>query len=125
MSTESGLSPFDTAASSALRFAIEIIAWVAGPWAAAEITGSGWAIPVALVVLVGLPAVFNTPGDKKSDGIATPGPIRIVIEMLLLGVAVAGAFTVWPVWVAVLVVLIGLGMVVTGLPRYRWLLSQR
>lgn len=116
-----GLSPYDTGVSSALRFLIEVLAWVLGPWAAAELTGSLWAIIPALVVLMGLPALFNTPGDKKFDGIATPGPLRILIEMLLLGAAVAGAWIVLPPWAAILVSIVGLAMVLSGLPRYRWL----
>jgi len=114
-------NPLDTAASSATRFGIELAAWLAGPWAAAELVGAWWAVPVALVVLMGLPATFNTPGDKNVDGIATPGPIRIGIEMLLLVVAIASAWYVWPTWAAILVTLLGLAMVATGVPRYRWL----
>lgn len=116
-----GPSPFDTRLSAGSRFAIELAAWVAGPWAAADMTGSGWVAVPALVVLVTLPALFNTPGDKNTDGIATPGPIRIEIEMFLLGVAVASAWIVWPAWAALAVTIIGVVMVVAGLPRYRWL----
>ena len=116
-----GMSPYDTSASAGLRFAIEIVAWVAGPWAAAELTGSGWAIVPALVALVALPALFNTPGDKNTTGIPTPGPLRILIEMLLLVVAIAGAWIVWPAWAAAAVTVIGVAMVFTGRHRYRWL----
>lgn len=118
-------SPFDTAASSLTRFGIEVVAWVAGPWAAADVTGTKWAIVPALLVLVGLPSVFNTPGDKNTTGVPTPGPIRIAIEMLLLAVAVISAWIVWPTWAAILVTLLGAGMLVTGLRRYRWLGSIR
>lgn len=116
-----GPSPYDTPWSAASRFLIELAAWVAGPWAVAEITGSGWwAIPTA-VVLLGLPALFNTPGDKEFDGIPTPGPVRIAIEMLLLAAAVAGAWIAWPPWAGVVVSVLGMVMLVTGVPRYRWL----
>ena len=116
-----GLSPFDTPTSSATRFGIEVVAWVAGPWAAADLAGS-WvaAIPTA-VVLVALPAAFNTPGDKQATGIATPGPIRIVIEMLLLIVAVRSAWLVWPAEAGLFVSGLAFTMLVTGAPRYRWL----
>lgn len=115
------LSPFDTPTSSATRFGIEVVAWVAGPWAAADLAGS-WvaAIPTALV-LVALPAAFNTPGDKQVTGIATPGPIRIVIEMLLLIVAVRSAWLVWPAEAGLFVSGLAFAMLVTGAPRYRWL----
>lgn len=116
-----GPSPYDTPASAGTRFGIELVAWVAGPWAAAEVVGSGWAAIPALLVLVGLPSVFNTPGDKNTTGVATPGPIRIAIEMFLLVVAVGSAWAVWPVWAAVVVTLLGAVMLVAGLPRYRWL----
>ena len=97
------------------------MAWIAGPWAAAELTGSAWAIIPALAVLMGLPSLFNTPGDKQFTGIATPGPLRILIEMFLLGVAVASAWIVWPAWAAIGVSVVGVAMVVAGVPRYRWL----
>ncbi|MGI9603891.1 MAG: hypothetical protein ACR2QE_18550 [Acidimicrobiales bacterium] len=116
-----GVSPHDTTASSGFRFVIEIVAWVAGPWAAAELSGSVWVALPTLVVLVALPAVCNTPGDKSSTLVVTPGPVRIAIELLLLVVAVASAWIVWPGWAATVVTTIGALMVVTGLSRYRWL----
>ena len=115
------VSPFDTIASSATRFGIEIVAWVAGPWAVAHAVGSWWPVPLALIVLVGLPALFNTPGDKTATGIATSGPVRIAIEMLLLVTAVGSALLVWPVWAAVIVMALGVALLLTGIPRYRWL----
>lgn len=123
-SGDSGLSPYDTVASSVLRFSIEVVAWVAGPWAAAELADAGWAVLPVLVVLVGLPALFNTRGDKKTTGIATPGALRLTIEMLLLVVAVAGALVVWPWPAAAAVALVGVAMIVKSIPRYRWLLRQ-
>ncbi len=116
-----GVSSYDTAASSGTRFMIEVVAWVAGPWNAANLLGSGWfAIPAA-VALFALPALFNTPGDKATTGIPTPGPIRIAIEMLLLIVAGASAWTIWPIWAAIAVTAVGLALLFTGLPRYQWL----
>ncbi len=116
-----GPSPYDTPASSGSRFSIELVAWVAGPWAAAEATGSGWVAVPVLLVLLSLPAVFNTAGDKHTTGVATPGPIRIGIEMLLLAVALGSAWYVWPLWAAILVTLLGVVLLATGIPRYRWL----
>ncbi len=119
--SEVGVSPYDTAASAVTRFLVEVAAWVAGPWAAASLTGREWlAVPV-LVVLVAIPATFSTMGDKKSVVVATPGPTRIVIELFLLAVAVAAAAIVWPTPLVVGVAIIGIVMLVTGADRYRWL----
>lgn len=115
------MSPYDTAASGALRFVMEIVAWVAGPWAAAELSGSGWMAIPALAVLLALPALFNTPGDKKQIPIRTPGPIRMVIEFFLIAVAVAAAWIVWPEWAGYAVSATALAAIVTGMRRYRWL----
>lgn len=116
-----GVSPYDTTVSSGLRFVIEIVAWVAGPWAVADASGTTWAALPTLVLLFALPAVFNTPGDKASTMVATPGPVRILIEALLLVAAVVGAWSVWPAWLAGAVSVIGVGMVIAGRRRYRWL----
>lgn len=118
-----GLSPFDTSASSTLRFLIELTAWVAGPWAAVQLFDSGWAVLPTLVLLLGLPSIFNVPGDKNIEGIAVPGMVRIAIEALLLIVAVVSAWIVWPLWVAFVVTVVAVGMVATGLPRYRWMVA--
>ncbi|MGH1345933.1 MAG: DUF2568 domain-containing protein [Nannocystales bacterium] len=119
-----GVNPHDTYASSGFRFLIEVAAWVGGPWAAVDLLGAWWAaIPTALVLLL-LPAVFNTPGDKKITGVPTLGPVRIGIEALLLGTAVYSAWQVWQPWLAIVVTLSGGLMVLLGIPRYRWLLRR-
>ena len=111
--------PHDTSVSGGLRFAVEVIAWIAAPWTAAE--ESWWlAVPV-LVVLVALPAIFSTPGDKRQVVVATPGPVRIGIEVLLHAVAIAGAWLAWPVWGAVVATVIVVAAILTGIPRLLWL----
>lgn len=117
------LNNYDTAWSSASRFLVEVAAWVAGPWAAASLTGSGWVVLPVLVVLVAIPAVFSTPGDKNQIVVATPGPVRVVIEIGLLSIAIAAALVVWPVWAAVLIVVVGFVMLIAGRRRLAWLLS--
>ncbi len=118
-----GVSPYDTHISSATRFLIELTAWIAAPWAAADLWG-GWAAVPTLIVLLGLPSLFNTPGDKNTTaGVDTPGPVRIGIEMVLLAAALWGAWTVWPIWLAVVVTVVGAAMLASGVPRYRWLAS--
>ena len=117
------LDNHDTASSSSTRFLIELAAWVAGPWAAASLAGSRWvAVPVALV-LVAVPAVFSTPGDKNQIVVPTPGPTRVLIEVVLLVAAIGAAALVWPWWAALIVALVGIAMLVTGRNRLRWLLA--
>ena len=112
--------PFDTPWSSGLRFLTEIIVWVSCAWAAGQ--RSVWlAIPV-LVVLIGLPSIFSTPGDKKQIVLATPGPLRVLLELALYGVGVACVWAVWPTWLAIIATLIVLAALALGIPRIKWLL---
>ncbi len=112
--------PFDTPISAGLRFLVELIAWIAGPWAVASVSG-WWVVPV-LILLVGLPSVFSTPGDKRTVIVATPGPVRVTIELLLYLVAAAAPWLVWPKALAVAAVIIVCAGLATGFPRMRWLL---
>lgn len=113
--------PFDGPVSAGLRFLVELIAWVSGPWVAAE--ASLWLAIPALAVLIGLPAVFSTVGDKKHVIVPTPGPLRLVLEFGLYGVAAAAPWFVWPPGAAIAAGLGVLAAVVSGLPRARWLLA--
>ena len=112
--------PFDTPVTSGLRFLVEIIAWVSGPWAAAQ--ASIWLVIPAVIILVGLPATFSTPGDKKQTVVATPGPLRFLLELALHGVAIAGAWIVWLAWLAVAATVFVVAALAVGLPRAKWLL---
>ncbi len=112
--------PYDTPLSAGLRFGVELTAWVAGPWAAAQ--AAPWLAIPALVVLVGLPAVFSTKGDKRQVVVSTPGAVRVVIELALHAVAVAGAWIAWPAWLALAVTLVVAAALGVGLPRLGWLL---
>jgi hypothetical protein len=118
-----GPSPHDTPLSSGLRFIMELVAWTAGPWAAADLADNAFVAIPALVVLVAVPGIFSTPGDKHSVVVPTPGPVRVVLELLLFAVAGAGAWLVWPDWAAILVALIAVGALITGRRRTRWLLA--
>jgi len=86
--------------AAGLRVATELIAWVAAPWAL-----WGHSIPLALaspVVLIGLPAVFATPGDKPNAPlVAVPGAVTVGFVLLEVGAAVAAGWAVWPAPVAV------------------------
>ena len=119
--TQLGPSPYDTVASALLRFVVEVIAWVVGPWAIAHLTGIWFlAIPVALLLVV-VTAVFSTPGDKDNVIVPTPGPLRLAIEITLGLIAVLGAWLVWPTWAAVAVTFIVIAAAVTGWRRAVWL----
>lgn len=112
--------PHDNPLSAGLRFAVELIAWITGPWAVAQ--WSGWLVLPALLVLVGLPAVFSTRNDKYYVVIATPGPARVLIELLLYAVAATAPWLVWPAAVAAIADVIVIAALGVGLPRLAWLL---
>jgi len=111
--------PHDTPISSGLRFLSELIAWVAGPWAASA--WASWLVLPVLVVLVGLPAVFSTRNDKRQVVIATPGPVRVAIELLLYAVAAVAPWFVWPQAISAVCAAIVILSIGFGLPRMRWL----
>jgi hypothetical protein len=113
-------NPVDTVLSASTRFAVEVIAWVAGPWAAAEV--SVWLIAPAAMVLIGLPGVFSTVGDKRHVLLATPGPARVAIEWLLSAVAIGAPWLIWPEWLAAIAGGVTLLALAAGVTRMRWLL---
>ena len=105
--------------ASVLRFATELIAWIATPWALA---GHSVVLAVlSVVVLIGLPTVFATPGDKKQVLVAVPGWGTIALIVLQLVAAVVAAWVAWPVWLAVLVGVLAVLTVIAEMPRWRWL----
>ena len=111
----------DDRISSALRFTTELVAWVATPWALAS---HSWLLAVlSVVVLIGLPTVFSTPGDKANVIIAVPGWATILLVLLQLAAAVVSSWLAWPVWAAVPVTLLAVATLVTERPRWRWLVS--
>ncbi|MFJ5706407.1 hypothetical protein [Streptomyces sp. NPDC093105] len=111
----------DDRAASALRFATELVAWVATPWALAD---RSWLLAVlSVLVLVGLPTVFATPGDKAHVIVAVPGWATILLVLLQLVAAVVASWLAWPVWAAVPVTLLAAATLVTERPRRRWLVS--
>ena len=114
-------NPYDTPVSATTRFVMELACWILGPWAAADLVGSGWVAVPTLIVLVALPALFNTPGDKKAGGISTPGPVRIAIEMVLFAAAILSSTVVGPPWFVGFVTIGAVLAVGTGRQRYRWL----
>jgi hypothetical protein len=118
------VNPYDTATSSATRFALELVAWSAGPLAVYRFAESVLLAGVTLAGLVSAPALFNTPGDKHvPPPIVTPGPVRLTLEMGLWSVAVVSAAVVWTTPIAVAVAGLAIVATIAGAPRARWLLS--
>ncbi|WSN52975.1 hypothetical protein OG299_37465 [Streptomyces sp. NBC_01296] len=109
----------DTA--SVLRFATELCAWVAAPWALAP--WSVGAAVAAVALLIGLPTVFSTPGDKAKVIVAVPGAVTVALVVLQLAVAVAASWVAWPAWAALAVTVLATACLWTERGRWRRLLS--
>ncbi|GJF28580.1 hypothetical protein KNE206_12800 [Kitasatospora sp. NE20-6] len=107
----------------ALRFLTELVAWVAVPWALAGV--SLWLSAAALVLLIGLPTVFATPGDKTQVVVAVPGAATVGLVLLQLVAAVAGAWAAWPAWAAVPATALAAACLVAEQPRWRRLTAAR
>jgi hypothetical protein len=109
----------DDRAASVLRFATELVAWVATPWALA---GHSWLLAaVSVAALIGLPTLLSTPGDKSSVIIAVPGWATVLLVLLQLVAAVTASWVVWPAWAAVPVSVLAATTLVTERRRWRWL----
>ncbi|MFB7248750.1 hypothetical protein ACFCYX_40720 [Streptomyces populi] len=104
---------------SVLRFATELVAWVAAPWALAD---RSWLLAVASVVLlIGLPTVFATPGDKSDVLVPVPGWVTVLLVLLQLVAAVVFSWLAWPGWAAVPVTVLAVATCVTERRRWKWL----
>ncbi|MHB9855512.1 hypothetical protein ACSYGO_40565 [Streptomyces krungchingensis] len=111
----------DDRTASVLRFATEIVAWVATPWALADYS---WLLAVlSVVVLIGLPTVLSTPGDKANVIVAVPGPVTILLVLLQLAAAVVSSWVAWPLWAALVVSAMAAATLLAERPRWRWLIS--
>lgn len=103
----------------------ELIAWVGAPWAL-------WSHSIALavgavVLLIGLPALFSTPGDRPGGRtpVSVPGIVTILLVLIQLVAATTAAWVIWPTWAAALVTVLCVIVLVTEQPRWRWLLRPR
>jgi hypothetical protein len=110
-------------ARGALRFLTELIAWAGAAWAL-------WphSIPLAIgavMVLIGLPALFGTPGDRPGGGplVPVPGVVTILLVLMQLATATAASWVLRPGWVAAAVTALCLLVTGTEQPRWRWLIS--
>ena len=111
----------DSRLASVLRFATELIAWIGTPWALAP--HSILLAIASVVVLIGLPTIFQTPGDKPRVVVPVPGVVTVLLVLLQLVAAIVAAWFAWPVIVAVVVSVLAAACVVTEQPRWRWLMS--
>jgi hypothetical protein len=109
----------DDRVASALRFATELVAWVATPWALAD--RSSLLAALSVLALIGLPTLFSTPGDKANVIIAVPGWVTILLVLLQLVAAVVFSWLAWPFWAAAAVTLLAAATLVTERRRWRWL----
>ena len=55
--------------------------------------------------------------------IPSPGPVRVLIELILYSTALVGPWLVWPQAVAIATSLVVVASVATGNPRIAWLLK--
>lgn len=115
-------SPADNPTRATSRFAVELAAWVLGPWAASRTSGAT-AVVVLLILILG-PAVFNVPGDKRVTVIPTPGGVRVAIELVLYATAAGAGWSVTPRAVAGAISAAVLVATVVQIPRWRWLLRE-
>ncbi|MFI8231675.1 hypothetical protein ACIGDI_22835 [Streptomyces sp. NPDC085900] len=111
----------DDRRASVLRFATELVAWIATPWALWPYSPP--LAVLAVVLLIGLPTVFATRGDKANVVVAVPGWATVLLVLLQLVAAVVSAWWLMPVWAAVLVSLLAAATLVSEGPRTRWLLA--
>lgn len=105
----------DNAFAAALRFGVEVVAWVAIQriW--------GWGTMIVAILLL---AIFNARGDKQVRGIPVPGGVRIVLEIGLMVVGTI-ATTLWlGAWVGAGMGIALLLQLIVGWQRYVWLLRQ-
>ncbi len=118
---QTALNRPDDRTPSVFRFATELVAWIATPWA---LSSHSWLLAtLSVVILIGLPTLFSTPGDKAKVIIPVPGGVTILLVLLQLAAAVISAWVAWPAGVAVAVTLLAATTLVTERHRWHWLVS--
>lgn len=119
------------AANLALRFGLELAA-LAGIGAWALRLYPDWRGPGVAFVLIILVAVawtsFATPGDPSRSGrapVRTSGPLRLVLELVVLGGGASCWYVVGRDGIALVFAVLLAAHYVLSIDRVRWLLSQR
>jgi hypothetical protein len=114
----------DTLGASITRFAVEVIAWIAAPWAL--VPHSVILAVLADVLLIGLPTVFGMPGAKKQRSpVQITAVPALALELLQPAAAVTGAWFAWPAWLAAVVSAAAVLTCVAQTGRWRWMLANR
>jgi hypothetical protein len=108
-----------------LRTAIEAMAWVGAPWAAAEWLGL-WAAPIAALLVIGVPWTVRrlvplNPADPGS--VSTGGLLRVSMFIDLCVVAVLAAWYLFGPTAGGATIFLAVAALVTGWRRSRWLLA--
>lgn len=110
----------------ALRFLLELAAWTGFAWGGWQL--GSWPLGLGLLVLTVVAwGTFAVPHDPSRGGrapVAVSGPVRLVVEVLVLG---GGCVTFWLGGAPVIAIVLGaLNVIhhVFALDRIRWLLRQ-
>ncbi len=114
----------ETWTATALRAAVEAIATVGAPWAAAEWLGL-WAAPVALVIVVVVPWAVRRamPLNPPDHGVSTAGLVRVSMFFDLCVIAVLAAWYLYGPTAGGATIFLALAAQVFGWQRTRWLLA--
>ena len=109
--------------SSAPRFVVELIAWVATPWALWS--NSAVLAIVSVVVLIGVPTLIGMPGVKNQPPAVAVGPAAaIAVELIQPVAAVASSIAAWSWPVGIGVLALSVAMLALQAQRWRWMLGR-
>lgn len=111
----------------ALRFLLELTALYAmGYWAWTQNEGL-----LRIVLTIGLPlfaaamwGVFRVPGDPKDAPVAVPGWVRLVLEAVFFGGAIALLVLADRSTAALIFSVLVIGHYIVSYDRIQWMLSQ-
>ena len=116
----------DTWVATTLRAAVESIAWVGGPWAAGELLGL-WAVPLAALVVIGVPWWVKRALPLPPQTARVPPPVAGLIRvMLFIDLCVIAIVAMWYLFgpgAGLLTAGLGVAAHAAGWQRIRWLMS--
>ncbi len=122
--TGTGLGPADTGVGAALRFVVEVAAWVVIARAVGSAVGGLLTYVLVVAVLIGVTATFNAEGDKRNQGVVVPGPVRLALEAALAAGLIIAAAYLWGGRGLLAAVVLAGAAAYTGRRRYAWLLGR-